>query len=319
MPQSTTEAAAGPATGAGPTTVERIGFGIACAVAGMFGMAIMDTCAKLLGAGYAISQLVLVRNGIGAVAVLAFVLVSRGGLATLRPRQPVLLLLRTVTNIGAAFLFFSGLRYLPLADAFAIAFAAPLFVTGLSVPMLGEHVGLRRWAAVIVGFIGVLVVVQPGTDSFQPAALLPLGAALSYALAMLLGRKLTRSLSTPTIMFWPSLGAVLAMAVMIPPDWQTPTLPDTGTFLLMGIIGTLGAALITQGYRHAPAAVIAPFDYSVLLWGVIFGWLLWNDIPGPNVWIGASLLVASGLYILHRETRKPKPVQPVPGPMGPTS
>ncbi|MEQ8357571.1 MAG: DMT family transporter [Kiloniellaceae bacterium] len=304
-----------------PAAAERIGFGIGCALVGLFGMAVMDTCAKLLGAGYAISQVVLVRNAVGALAVLLFIALTPGGFGRLRPRRPGLLLLRGGVNVGAAYLFFSGLRYLPLADAFAIAFAAPLFITALSVPVLGEQVGVRRWAAVIVGFLGVLVVVQPGSDSFQVAALLPLGAALSYAVAMLVGRKLTRELSTAAIMFWPSLAAIAAMAVLMPLQWQTPTLPDSGLFLFMGVIGTLGMALITQGYRHAPAAVIAPFDYSVLLWGVIFGWILWQDIPGPNVWLGATLLIASGLYILHRETRKPeiKPVQPMPGPMGPTA
>ena len=304
-----------------PAPAERIGFGIACALVGLFGMAVMDACAKLLGSGYAISQVVLARNAIGALAVLVFVAAAPGGFASLRPRRPRLLLLRSAVNVGAAYLFFSGLRYLPLADAFAIAFAAPLFITALSVPVLGEHVGIRRWAAVIFGFIGVLVVVQPGTDSFQVAALLPLGAALSYAVAMLIGRKLTRELSTAAIMFWPSLAAVAAMAVLMPAQWRTPTLGDSGIFVFMGVIGTAGMALITQGYRHAPAAVIAPFDYSVLLWGVIFGWVLWQDIPGPHVWVGSSLLIASGLYILHRETRKPspKPVQPVPGPLGPTS
>ncbi len=298
---------------------ERIGFGIGCAVVGMLGMSVMDTCAKFLGEGYAISQVILARNGIGAVAILAYVVISGAGLASLRPRRPALLTLRSLLNIAAAFLFFTGLRYMPLADAFAIAFAAPLFITALSVPVLGEQVGVRRWAAVIVGFIGVMVVVQPGTSSFRIEALLPLGAALAYAVSMLLGRKLTRDLSTASIMFWPSLGAVLVTAVMMPAQWQTPGLPDAGVFLLMGVIGTAGMSLITQGYRHAPAAVIAPFDYTVLVWGVIFGWAIWRDIPAPNVWAGAAVLVASGLYILHRETRKPKPVQPPAGPLGPTS
>ena len=298
---------------------ERIAFGIGCALVGLFGMALMDACAKFLGGGYAVSQIILARNGIGALAILAFVVFSGAGLASLKLRRPDLMVLRTAVNLGAAFLFFTGLRYLPLADAFAIAFAAPLFITALSVPVLGEHVGIRRWAAVIAGFIGVLVVVQPGTESFRIEALLPLGAALSYALAMLIGRKMTREMPTAAIMFWPSLGAVLVTAVMMPAQWQTPALPDAGLFVFMGIIGTGGMALITQGYRHAPAAVIAPFDYSVLVWGVIIGWLVWRDIPAPNVWLGAAILIASGLYILHRETRKPKPVQPVPGPLGPTS
>jgi drug/metabolite transporter (DMT)-like permease len=298
---------------------ERIGLGIGCALIGLFGMSVMDACAKFLGDGYAVSQIILARNGIGALAVLAFVLVSGAGLAALKPRKPLLLALRTLVNLGAAYLFFTGLRYLPLADAFAIAFAAPLFITALSVPVLGEHVGLRRWAAVIFGFLGVLVVVQPGTESFRIEALLPLGAALCYAVAMLIGRKMTRDMTTAAIMFWPCLGLTAITLVMMPAQWQTPSLPDAGLFVFMGIIGTGGMALITQGYRHAPAAVIAPFDYSVLIWGVVIGWFVWQDIPAPNVWAGAAILVASGLYILHRETRKPKPLQPVPGPLGPTS
>jgi drug/metabolite transporter (DMT)-like permease len=303
----------------GGSTVDRVGFGISCAVVGLFGMSVMDACAKFLGAGYAVSQVILARNGIGALAVLVFVLVSGSGLACLRPKRPLLLALRTALNLVTAYLFFTGLRYLPLADAFAIAFAAPLFITALSVPILGEQVGLRRWAAVIAGFLGVLVVVQPGTASFRIEALLPLGAALTYAIAMLLGRRMTRDMTTAAITFWPCLGLTAITLVMMPAQWQTPSLPDAGLFVFMGIIGTAGMALITQGYRFAPAAVIAPFDYTVLVWGVILGWAVWQDIPTSNVWAGSAILVASGLYILHRETRKPKPLQPVPGPLGPTS
>ena len=308
-------------TGTTPSSIaeDRVGFGIGCALAGLFAMAVMDACAKFLGAGYAVSQVILARNGIGALAVIAFVLMSGSGLACLRPKRPQLLVLRTLLNLVTAFLFFTGLRYLPLADAFAISFAAPLFITALSVPLLGERVGPRRWAAVVVGFIGVLVVVQPGTSSFRLEALLPLGAALTYAIAMLLGRRMTRDMPTAAIMFWPALGAVAATLVMMPAQWQLPSLPDAGLFVFMGIIGTGGMALITQGYRYAPAAVIAPFDYSVLVWGVIIGWAVWQDVPAPNVWAGAAILTASGLYILHRETRRPKPLQPVPGPLGPTS
>ena len=302
-----------------PATGDRIGFGIGCALVGLFGMAVMDACAKFLGAGYAISQIILARNGFGLLTILTFVVFSSGGLAVLRPRRPALLLARACANLSAAFLFFTGLRYMPLADAFAIAFAAPLFITALSVPVLGEHVGIRRWAAVIFGFLGVLVVVQPGTSAFRVEALLPLGAALCYAVAMLIGRKQTRYLSTSAILFWPSLIIVAVTLAMMPSQWQTPTLPDLGLFVFMGVVGTAGMMLITQGYRFAPAAVIAPFDYSVLLWGVIFGWVIWRDVPGTNVWLGSAMLIVSGLYILHRETRKPKPVQPPSGPLGPTS
>lgn len=286
-----------------PAVSERIGFGIACALTGLFGMSAMDACAKLLGANYAISQVILARNAIGILAILVFLTTRGAGLTPLRPRRFDLLLLRTILGLGAAFLFFTSLRFLPLADAFAIAFAAPMFITALSVPLLGEHVGVRRWTAVTSGFVGVLVVMQPGTASFRPGALLPLGAALCYAIAMLIGRKMTREMTTSAIMFWPSLGAALATLVLMPSQWQTPSLSDLGLFVFMGVIGTVGMSLITQGYRHAPAAVIAPFDYSALLWAVIFGWVIWQDVPGPNVWIGSAILIASGLYILHRETK----------------
>lgn len=283
---------------------EKVGLGITCAVTGFIGIAVMDACAKLLGEGYAISQIILFRNGVGALAVFVVLLISGTGFRPLRTHRIGLLALRTAFSLAAGFLFFTGLRYLPLADAFAVAFTGPLFITALSMPLLGEHVGMRRWAAVIVGFTGVLVVIQPGMASFRPEALLPLGAAFFYALAMLISRKMTRDMTTSAIMFWSSLGAALTALALMPYDWRTPGPADLAVFVSMGLIGTLGMALITQGYRFAPAAVIAPFDYSSLLWAVILGWLIWNDVPGQKVWVGASILIASGIYILHRETRR---------------
>ncbi|MGI9435656.1 MAG: DMT family transporter, partial [Geminicoccaceae bacterium] len=257
-----------------------------------------------LGEGYAISQVVMSRNAIGFVAILVFVMMRGANLAILHPGRPGLLALRTLFSLGAAFAFFTSLRFLPLADAFAIAFASPLFVTALSVPLLGEQVGIRRWSAVVLGFGGVLVVMQPSGEAFRLEALLALCAALCHAIAMLLGRKMTRDMTTTAIMFWPSLGVALVTLFMMPSQWQTPSLPDLGVFFLMGVVGTIGMSLITQGYRYAPAAVIAPFDYSSLLWASLLGWIIWQDIPGPNVWLGSAILIASGLYILYRETRR---------------
>lgn len=286
-----------------PTPAERIGLGIGCAVAGLFGMSVMDALAKLLGEGYAISQVIFGRNAVGFIAILVFLTIRGTGFAFLRPRRLDLLLARTALSLGAGFSFFTSLRYLPLADAFAIAFAAPLFITALSVPLLGERVGITRWTAVIIGFFGVLVVVQPGSGSFRVEALLPLAAAFFHAIGMLLGRRMTREMTTSAIMFWPSLGATIVTLGLMPYQWETPNSPDLWLFITMGLVGTLGMALITQGYRHAPAAVIAPFDYSTLLWATIFGWVFWHDVPGPNVWIGALILTASGLYLLYRETK----------------
>ncbi len=283
--------------------VERVGMGVACALAGLFGMAVMDACAKLLGTGYAVSQIILARNGIGVLVILAFVLARGYSWTPMRPRHFGLLMSRAALNLGAGFFFFTSLRFLPLADATAIAFTAPLFITALSVPLLGEHVGLRRWAAVVIGFVGVLVVMRPtGVDSFRIEALLAIAAALCYATGLLIGRRLTRDMTTSAVMIWSSLGTALAALTLMPSQWQTPDLADLGLFVFMGTVGTLGMSLITQGYRLAPAAVIAPFDYSTLLWATILGWVIWKDVPGPNVWLGSSVLIASGLYILHRET-----------------
>src|SRR3546814_648048 len=138
-------------TATGSFAGERIGFGIGCAVAGLFGMSVMDACAKFLGDDYAVSQVILARNGVGAIAILAFVLLGGGGLACLKPKRPIVLVLRTAVNLATSFLYLTALRYLPLADTFAIAFAAPPFITALSVPVLGERVGLRRWRAVMIG------------------------------------------------------------------------------------------------------------------------------------------------------------------------
>lgn len=283
---------------------DKVGLGIACAVTGFIGIAVMDACAKLLGEGYAISQIILARNGVGALVVFVFVALRGRGLWVLRTHRIGYLILRTAFSLAAGFLFFTGLRYLPLADAFAVAFTGPLFITALSMPLLGEHVGPRRWTAVMIGFAGVLVVIQPGMASFRPEALLPLGAAFFYALAMLISRKMTRDMTTSAIMFWSSLGAALTALILMPSAWRTPPLADLALFISMGLVGTIGMTLITQGYRFAPASVIAPFDYSSLLWAVVLGWLIWNDVPGPRVWAGASILIASGLYILHRETRR---------------
>ncbi len=306
-------------TTARTTGTDRVGIGIAYATGGLFAMSVMDACAKYLGSGYAITQIILFRNGISVAAVLLFVLIGSGGLRRLRFSSPLLMAIRTASGLGAAYLFFSGLRYLPLADAFAIAFAAPLFITTLSVPVLGETVGPRRWAAVVLGFVGVLVILQPGADAFRIEALLPLGAAFCYAMAVLVGRRMARVMPISAIIFWPSLIIVCLTGLMMPSQWRMDSAADLSLFLFLGTMGTAGIILVTQAYRHAPAAAIAPFDYSVLIWGVVFGWVIWNDVPGPNVWLGSAILIGCGLYILHRETRKPKPVSPLPGPLGPTN
>lgn len=283
-------------------THDRAGLGIASMILGIAAMSIMDGAAKWLGAGYSIIEIVFFRNLFALLPVL-FIVWQGGGRRALNIGWGPGLFLRAALGTGAMFTFFTGLRSLPLAEAMAIAFVAPLFVTALSGPLLGEQVGLRRWGAVIVGFIGVLVITRPGAEAFQPAALLVLAAALFYALAMLVTRRLARSNSTPSILFYTTTISLAATAALLPFGWRTPANDDLMIFALLGLIAGTGNYFATQAYRYAPAAVVAPFDYTALIWGTLIGWLIWHELPGPHVWLGVAILVVSGLYILHRETR----------------
>lgn len=286
-----------------PPAQERIGLGIAAMLAGMAAMSTMDAMAKWLGEGYPIGEIVFFRN-LFALPVIGLIVMRGGGLASLRIGWPLGHVLRAGCGLAAMFTFFTGLRTLPLAEAISIGFAAPLFVTALSVPILGERVGVRRWSAVVVGFVGVLVMTRPGAAAFQPAALLILAAALFYALAMLITRRQARSDTTPAILFYGTALSLAASLLVLPFGWRAPDAADLPVFVAIGLVGGLGMAFMTQAYRHAPAAVVASFDYTALVWGVLIGWLVWRELPDAWVWLGAGIVIASGLYIIRRETRR---------------
>jgi drug/metabolite transporter (DMT)-like permease len=281
---------------------DRVGRGILSMVVAVTALSVMDAIAKWLGAGYPIVELVFFRHLFAFVPIL-FVIWQGGGLAALKFHWRLGHILRGAFGLGAIFSFFMGLRYLPLAEAMSIGFAAPLFVTALSVPLLGERVGPRRWGAVVTGFLGVLVMTRPGAEAFRPEALFILAAALCYALAMLVTRRLARTDTTPAIMLAGTTLSLVVSGLALPFGWRAPLGGDLLIFATMGLIGGTGMYFMTQAYRYAPAAVVAPFDYTALLWGTLIGWLVWHELPGANVWLGAAIVVASGLYIIHREAR----------------
>ena len=196
---------------------------------------------------------------------------------------------------------YTALRGLPLAEAIAVTFTAPLFITALSGPLLGEAVGVRRWAAVVVGFVGTLIMVRPGAESFRPEALLVLASALIFALNMLLTRRLTRTETNAALVTYTTVIAGLASLPFAALAWQEPSTGDLGLFALVGIGAGSGAYLLVVAFRNAPAAVVAPFDYTTLIWASILGWMLWRESPEPAVWIGAAIVVAAGVYITRRE------------------
>jgi drug/metabolite transporter (DMT)-like permease len=280
---------------------DRVGFGIGSVVGAVICFSIVDATAKWLGQTYEPIQIVFLRYLFGLIPIVPLIW-RAGGFSVLRTRRPLAHVLRASLLFGAFLAFISALRALPLAEAVAIGFTAPLFVTALARPMLGEAVGPRRWAAVVVGFMGALVMLRPGSAAFRPEALLVLASALSFAVAMLLTRRLARTETNVAMLAYTTFGACLASLPFLSLVWRAPTDDHFGLFVLLGIFGGTAAYLLIVAYRHAPAAVIAPFDYTGLIWASLLGWILWRESPEPAVWIGAAVIALSGIYITHRET-----------------
>ena len=276
--------------------------GIALMTATMALMSVMDALVKWLAADYPTVQLVFFRS-LFAFVPLGVLLFRDGITSALRVRSPLWQGLRCLAGLGAMITFFHALGLMPLADVIAIAFAAPLFVTALSVPIHGEVVGLRRWTAVGIGFLGVLIMIEPGPGVFRPVALIPVAAALFYALAMVLTRRLTRTETSASIVFYYAAAATLASGTVLPFHWVTPDLIDFCLLASVGLVGGLGQILLTSAYRHAEASTLAPFDYTAMIWAVLLGYFIWDEVPGLNIWIGVIVVAASGIYIVHREAQ----------------
>jgi drug/metabolite transporter (DMT)-like permease len=220
----------------------------------------------------------------------------------MRTARPGLQALRSALLLGSTIGNFTAVRYLQLDQAVAIVFSTPFFVAALSGPLLGEWVRWRRWAAIIVGFIGVLVVTRPGAGGIHPAALFSVGSALCYALYSIMTRILARTDSNETTLFYSNLVGALAMTPVVWFVWVTPTEPLVIALMVAaGALGSFGHYLLIAGHRLAPAALLSPFIYTELIWVIILGFLVFGDVPNRWTLAGAAIVVASGLYILHRE------------------
>ena len=296
-----------------------LGIGYILMAVSLFG--VMDALVKWLAALYPTVQIMFFRSLFALPPILAMVWRGAGGsqgkntldnaLVMLRTRQPLGHGLRSVFGCGAMLLFFYSYKFLPLAEVTAIAFAAPIFIACMSVWLLGERVGLHRWSAIVVGFIGMLVIVRPGAGLLESAALIVVGATLLYALAIIQIRKLSRSEPSTTIAFWFTAFCTVMTGLALPFFWLTPDVVDLLLLIAVGLVGGAAQLCMTRAYGLAPAAVVAPFDYVHLLWAVVIGWYVWGDFPDLVTWIGSAIVIASGLYILWRETVKRVPVPPV--------
>lgn len=290
-------------------SIDRPLAGIVIMLVGIAAFAVMDATIKWLTADYPVPQVVALRSWFGLP--LLFLLAMRaGGLQALRTQRPLVHVGRYGLVMLLSLSFFWALSAMKLVDAITIAFAAPIIITALSVPLLREAVGMRRWIAIGVGFCGVLIMLRPGIGVFQWAALAALGSALVYALLMVTTRVFKSTESTAALMLYPQLGMSLSGILMVNFFWVTPTMQDLALFALAGFFGSIGVMCLTHAFRLAPVAAIAPFEYTALLWATLLGFLIWGELPDSITLAGASIVIASGLYIIYRETRKAHPVSP---------
>ena len=274
------------------------GIGSMILAVGLF--AVMDAIVKWLSDTFPLIELIFFRSTF-ALVPLAVMMARSGSLRLLRVTRPGLHKLRSSVGLVSMYLYFLAYKLLPLANAFALGFAAPLFMTALSVPLLREKVGPRRWLAVAAGFSGVLVMLRPGGELFQLAALVPLAGAFTYALAMVIIRNLSRHDGTIPIVFYFTMFSLLVSAGSLPWLWVMPQGTQWAWLAVMGLLGGTAQIFMTRAFVMAPIAAVAPFEYTGMLWGVALGWAIWGTLPDTWTWAGSFLLIGSGLYILHRE------------------
>jgi drug/metabolite transporter (DMT)-like permease len=279
---------------------DQFGTAVTYLLVGITGGLALDLCAKWLLADYSLEQFVFLRSAFG---VIFFLMSARwyGGLGALKTKRWAWHLFRTVLATGAMFGFFYGLARMPLVNALTIAFLAPLIVTALSVPFLGEYVGWRRWLAVCAGFIGVVIVLRPGNGMFSLASVAVLIAAFCWAGLSLTARKLASTETSFSLSIYITAGPLLVSAFFLPGDYIAPTTNAWGLFVLAGLCSAIAWVGMVGGYRRAPPVILAPFEYTALIGGAIAGYLIWDEIPDQWVVLGGAIIIASGIYIVYRE------------------
>jgi drug/metabolite transporter (DMT)-like permease len=259
----------------------------------------LDAISKILVAEYSPVLITWGRYGANLMLLLPFML--RAGARPFATAGIGLQIGRGFAMGGSSVLFIAGLAQMAMPDATAVAFAAPLMVTALSIPFLGERVGIRRWSAVAVGFVGVMVIVQPGSSSFHLASLFPLASAACWAAGLIITRRIKTRDATLTTLLYTTLVAFLIMTAFLPWVWQPLPLRALGLILVMGVLSSAGQYFLLLGYQRGPASLLAPFSYMQIITSTFWSAVLFGTWPGAATLIGAPIVVASGLYVFHRE------------------
>jgi drug/metabolite transporter (DMT)-like permease len=305
-----------------PVTVQRSNLtGALFALMAVICFSLNDVGIKFLSDTYALHQVIFIRSTIGTVLFLAVVMPLSGGFKIMRTRRLKMHLLRGICVVFANMCLFLGLAAMPIADAVAVFFISPLVITIFSVLFLDETVGARRWAAIAVGFIGVLVIVKPGTSAFQVASLLPMLAATLYAVIHILARKIGGTESAVTMTFYIQVTFIIASAAFgltlghgayatethpslsfLLRSWGPVMADDWPILIMLGVSGMLGGFFISQAYRLSEAAFAAPFEYVAMPMAIMWGVTVFGTWPDHTAWIGIALIIGSGLYLLWRES-----------------
>lgn len=272
---------------------------------------VLDAGVKWLTTDYTVPQIAFVRY-LFTIAIAVLLAGRMGGLGTLKTKRPMAHALRALLHIATMLTFYFALMLLPLADAIAISFAAPLFMTALSILLLRERVGAARWTAVAIGLVGVVLIVQPSGSGVTPGAILALASAVFYALTFITARQLSATETSHTILFYCSVGVLVVMGLIglfgqtgIAPAWKWAPLHlgDLWIFMLVGMAGSFAQFFFSQAFRYGEVSMLAPIEYTALLWGVAYGLLLWNDVPSWTVLAGAVIVAGASLYVVRQETR----------------
>lgn len=263
----------------------------------------LNATMKLLAGDYGVVQVIFVRS-LGHLVLMLIMLMPGQGLRIFYTRRPGMQLARSALQAVSTAFYVTALTLIPLTTATTIAFTAPLLVVALSGPMLGEKVGIRRWSAVLIGLVGALVIIRPGGALMHWADFLVLGSSLCYAAYQLLTRRIARYDSSRTTGVYTIVVMLVISTAAVPFFWTTPdNLADWGLFAVLGIAGGLGHFFMVKAYQLGQASIVGPFDYGQLIGATLLGFLMFNEFPDLWTWVGAALLIGSGLYVARREAK----------------
>jgi drug/metabolite transporter (DMT)-like permease len=304
-----------PAAPAAPARADRPFRGIALILLSTAFLGCSDATAKFLAKTLPPIEITWIRFFVFALIMVPAMLPGTP-LYALRTDRVGLQTVRGMALLFSSLFFISGLRYLPIAEASATGFVAPLFVTALSIFFLGEKVGLRRWLATAVGLLGVLIILRPGSSAFHPAAIFPVISALAWAGTLIMTRMISGKDHATTTMAYSAIAGLALVTLLVPFVWVTPSWHDIMLGVLIGIASTAGQWIVVLAFRYADASVLAPFSYTQLLVVSTLGFLIFGEVPDVWTVTGAAFIVASGLYTAHRERIRQSqlPVQAEPSP-----